>query len=236
MVTDSVSIAAPPAAKPRRDTRGFWRVLLAVLAPIPFVAKAVYYALMPNGGDDWKDQVAWNAIHPNTYAALQWFDAIFILLIVPAAFAAAWVARRGAPRLATIGALVLITGFLAGIGLNTNGDRLAYITASHHFDVTVLSQVDDALENNPVVGLGGLLFIVGLVVGSVLLGIALWRSHAAPAWTGIALAVGGFTHPLMPGPIPTAIGLLIVAAGFSGASIALLRMRNDDFDLPPARR
>jgi hypothetical protein len=99
----------------------------------------------------------------------------------------------------------------------------------------VIAQLDTALQNNPVTGLGGLLFICGLVIGSVLLGIALWRSHAAPAWAGIALAVGGFTHPFLPGPTPTAIGLLILAIGFGAASIALLRTNNDDFDLPPAR-
>jgi hypothetical protein len=31
------------------------------------------------------------------------------------------------------------------------------------------------------------------------------------------------------------IGLLVAAAGFAGASAALLRMRNDEFDLPPVR-
>jgi hypothetical protein len=213
MVTSSASVPTASAVKPSHDTRGFWRILLAVLAPLPWVARAVYYAIMPDSTGTFRDLVVWNAAHPNTYATLQWLDAAFVMLIVPAAFTVAWVARRGAPRLATIGALLLIAGFLGGIGLNVNDDRLAYT----------------------VTGLGGLLFICGLVIGSVLLGIALWRSHAAPAWAGIALAVGGFTHPFLPGPTPTAIGLLILAIGFGAASIALLRTNNDDFDLPPAR-
>jgi hypothetical protein len=234
MATESISVAAPGAVHPARDTRGFWRVLLAVLAPLPFLAKAVYYALMPDSGDSWRNLVVWNAAHPNTYAALQWFDAVFVVLIVPAAFTVAWIARRGAPRLATIGALVLITGFLAGISLNTNDDKLAYITASHHFNAAIVNEVDDALQNNPVVAIGGLLFIAGLVIGTVMLGIALWRSHSAPTWAGIALAIGGATHPFLPGPIPKAIGLMVAAIGLSGATITLLRMRNDEFDLPPA--
>jgi hypothetical protein len=235
MVTSSASVPTASAVKPSHDTRGFWRILLAVLAPLPWVARAVYYAIMPDSTGTFRDLVVWNAAHPNTYATLQWLDAAFVMLIVPAAFTVAWVARRGAPRLATIGALLLIAGFLGGIGLNVNDDRLAYTAAAHHFDPAVIAQLDTALQNNPVTGLGGLLFICGLVIGSVLLGIALWRSHAAPAWAGIALAVGGFTHPFLPGPTPTAIGLLILAIGFGAASIALLRTNNDDFDLPPAR-
>lgn len=48
-------------------------------------------------------------------------------------------------------------------------------------------------------------------------------------------AAEGFTHPLLPGRVPTAIRLLIVAIRFGGVGIALLRTRNDDLDLPTAR-
>jgi hypothetical protein len=83
--------------------------------------------------------------------------------------------------------------------------------------------------------IAGLLFILGITIGLLLLGIALWRSRVAPAWMGMALALGGFTHPFMPGHVAAGVGLVVAAVGFAGASRALLRMRNDDFDLPPAR-
>jgi len=56
-----------------------------------------------------------------------------------------------------------------------------------------------------------------------------------PAWYGIALMVGGVTHPFIPGAAGQGIGLVVAAVGFAGASVALLRMRNDEFDLPPRR-
>ncbi|HET6530972.1 MAG TPA: hypothetical protein VFH03_10235 [Actinoplanes sp.] len=37
-----------------------------------------------------------------------------------------------------------------------------------------------------------------------------------------------------PGHVAQGIGLLVGAVGFLGVSRALLRMRNDEFDLPPA--
>jgi hypothetical protein len=52
---------------------------------------------------------------------------------------------------------------------------------------------------------------------------------------GVALMVGGATHPFIPGHLGQGVGLLVAAVGFAGASIALLRMRNDAFDLPAAR-
>jgi hypothetical protein len=95
-----------------------------------------------------------------------------------------------------------------------------------------MGELDEALRTEPLLGIASLLFIVGIVFGLGLLGIALWRSRVVPAWMGIALAVGAFTHPFIPNNIGQGIGLLIAAVGFSGASVALLRMRNDQFDLP----
>jgi hypothetical protein len=45
--------------------------------------------------------------------------------------------------------------------------------------------------------------------------------------------LGGATHPFIPGNVGQGIGLLVAAVGFAGASVALLRTRDDDFDLPP---
>jgi hypothetical protein len=50
---------------------------------------------------------------------------------------------------------------------------------------------------------------------------------------GIALALGGFTHPFLPGHLAAGIGLLVASIGFAGVSVALLRSSNDSFDLPP---
>ena len=66
-----------------------------------------------------------------------------------------------------------------------------------------------------------------------LLGIALWRSRVAPRWMAIALIVGGVTHPFLPNHVIAGIGLLIASIGFAGATVALLRTPNDEFDLPP---
>ena len=41
--------SVPGAARPR-DVRTFWRVLLAVLAPLPMVGLGVYYLLSPIDG------------------------------------------------------------------------------------------------------------------------------------------------------------------------------------------
>jgi hypothetical protein len=235
--TDTLAATAATGTKPLRDVRGFWRVLLAVIAPLPMLAKGVYYLITPvAGGAGFDATLAAYQADPGVAEVLRLLDIPFVVLLIPAVYAVAWVARRGAPRLTTAGAFLTLLGCLAGFGLLGGITGPAYMSAVQGLDPAAMRAVDAAVENDPLFLVAGLLFLVGIVVGLGLLGAALWRSRAVGAWAGIALMVGGITHPFVPGSLAQGIGLLVAAVGFAGASVALLRMRNDEFDLPPARR
>lgn len=232
----TTSTATAAAAKPLRDVRGFWRVLLAILAPLPMLAEGIYYVLVPVAGDSsFPDTVAAFAAHKQLMEVITWFGAVFVVGLIPATFAVAWVARRGAPRLTTWGAGIALLGFMTGFPMLGGPINTSYMTVHAGLDATSMGTLDDALHNQPLLGVASLLFIVGIVFGLGLLGLALWRSRVAPAWMGIALALGGFTHPFIPNHVGQGIGLLVAAVGFAGASYALLRMPNDQFDLPTQR-
>ncbi|MFG3685535.1 hypothetical protein [Micromonospora sp. NPDC047740] len=239
MQTETAPAQTAPPRRQLTDVRGFWRVLLAVIAPLPMLAQGLYYLLLPWAADaSFPQRVQDTTGHLNLVGSLQWIETPFLVGLIPATFAVAWVARRGAPRLATAGALLALLGDLAGFPLIPNNDRLTYLTATNSFDVDAMSALSGAEDNYLLGQLGGLLFIIGVTIGLLLLGLALWRSKAAPAWMGWALAIGGFTHPfvsgIVPGYVAQGLGLWVAAVGFAGASYALLRMRNDAFDLPPA--
>jgi hypothetical protein len=222
---------------PVRDRRGFWRILLAIIAPLPWLAKGVFYLLTPVAGDvTFEQSVASFEAHRDILGALEWLDAVFVLLVIPATMAAAWVARRGAPRLTTAGAFIALTGFFFGVSLLGGVMTPALMTVEHDLDSTSLGALDEALQHEPLLGTASLLFIVGVVLGLGLLGGALKRSRAVPAWAGVAVMLGGVTHPFIPSQIGQGIGLFVAAAGFAAVSVALLRMSNDDFDLPASQR
>jgi hypothetical protein len=237
-ITDSVATTVKTRTQPR-DVRGFWRILLAIIAPLPMLFLGVQYVLLPVDGDaPFEESVAAFAAHQDRLDLLEWLQVPFFVLLVPATFAVVWATRRATPRLTTAGALVALTGLLAGFGILGGTPRLETITVSKGIDVATAARIAAAYEEYPIAAIGALLFILGITVGLLLLGIALWRSHVAPAWMGVALALGGLTHPFIPGHVAQGIGLVVAAVGFAGASGALLRMRNDDFDLPavsPAR-
>jgi hypothetical protein len=230
---------APPVrsttGKPRADVRTFWRVLLAVIAPLPMLAKGIYYVISPVAGDaDFDTTTRAFAADPGLAETLHTLDIVFSVLLLPAVFAVIWAARRGAPLLTTIGGFLSLTGCLAGFGLMGGVSTPPYLAAITGLDANAMRALAAATENDPVYQVASLLFIAGIVLGLGLLGAALWRSRVAPAWFGIALLLGGATHPFIPGSVGQGIGLLVAAVGFAGASVALLRTRNDDFDLPPA--
>ena len=231
--TEAAPTPSRAQAKPVRDRRGFWRILLAVILPLPMAAKGVYYMLTPVGGDvTFKESVASLEAHRGILETLKWFDAVFVVGLIPATIAVAWVARRGAPRLTTAGAVIALTGFLVGMPLLGGVMTPALVTVQHDLDYTSMAALDDALRHEPLLGIASLLFIVGIVFGLGLLGGALKRSRAVPAWVGLAVMIGGATHPFIPHHIGQGIGLFVAAAGFAGVSVALLRMSNDAFDLP----
>jgi Signal transduction histidine kinase, glucose-6-phosphate specific len=233
--TEPAPLADAASGKQPRDRRGFWRILLAIVVVLPMPAKGFYYLLTPVAGDaTFQESVTSFEAHRRILETLKWFDAVFVVTLIPATIAVAWVARRGAPRLTTAGAVIALTGFLVGIALLGGVMTPALITVQHDLDVTSMAALDDALHHEPLLGVASLLFIVGIVFGLGLLGGALKRSRSVPAWVGLAVMIGGATHPFIPTHIGQGIGLFVAAAGFAGVSVALLRMTNDEFDLPAA--
>jgi hypothetical protein len=232
----TLAASAQEASKPLRDVRGFWRVLLALIAPLPLVAKGIWYLLIPVDQDaSFQRTLAVYAAHRSLVSGLRWLDVIFMVTLVPAVVAVAWVARRRAPRLTTAGLLVAGGGMLVGLTLIGGPNSPALVTVEHNLDVATMSRLYDAIGNDPITLIASVLFLAGIIIGLGLLGAALWRSRAVPAWMGIALMAGGITHPLLPGHVAQGVGLLVAAVGFVGASRALLRESDDDFDLPPAQ-
>jgi hypothetical protein len=227
-LTTNADTTAGAQARPW-DDRGFYRKALAVVAPIPMVAMGVNYLGVEMPGDGpFKDMLAAAARQENVLVAMDWVVLLFFAFLIPAVIAVALVTRRRAPRLTAVGLVLTIPGFAVGFGAGPNDTHLALLTHQKHLDTSAMAALDTAMWGVPSAGIASLLFIVGITIGLLLLGIALTRSRAVPAWYGVALAFGGFTHPFMPTHVLAGVGLMIAAIGFFGASLALLRMSNDD--------
>lgn len=146
----------------------------------------------------------------------------------------AWVCRRRAPRLTAVGAVLSLAAFGATAAL-PNRDLMALAAARNDLDRSVMVALDEAMWGQSTVAAALLILLPGMVIGGVLLGVALWRSRVAPRWMALALIASGPVH-LVPGFGSNAVAVLgwaLTAVGYGGASLALLTMDNDAFDLPP---
>ena len=236
----STTDARPLTAEDRRtphDLRRTWRVLLALLAPLPLLGMGISYLVDPVPQDGpFSGMVAAAADDRGAALLAVWAGLPFLVGLVPATAALAWVCRRQVPVLTSVGVWLTIPGFLAAFALLPAQNVHALVTADDGLDAGTVAALDDAVVEQPWVLLATLLFLLGITVGLPVLGVALWRSGTAPRWTAALLIAGTATHIFVPGPAGKGLGLLVGAVGFLGVTLALLRTSDEEFDLPPVGR
>jgi hypothetical protein len=228
MLTD---VVAPPAVRVR-DLRAFWRCSLAVLVAIPMAALAIEMAVVPLPvRGTVAEGIAGVAAHPGRAQAALWLALLFGMTVLPATMAAAWAARRRAPRLTLAAGVLLLLAFTAVL---PDSDLAEVVAADKGLNPAQVAAIDAAVWAHPAVGINTVLFLVGQAIGLLLLGIALWRARVVPAWAGILLAVSGPAHLLVPGGnTGSAIAWAMTAIGYAAVSVALWRTPDAEFDLPP---
>jgi hypothetical protein len=123
---------------------------------------------------------------------------------------------------------VAVPGWSAALVM-PDTDGLARALVDTGTDRAVAVRLFDAVAamEHPAVGVAVLLFVLGHIVGTVLLGLALRRSRAVPAWAGIVLAVSQPLHfvafvVLANVPLDAA-AYAMTAVGFGAAGLALAR-------------
>src|ERR1700761_868301 len=128
-------------------------------------------------------QVAAAAAHPAAMGAAAVLD-VLLLLLLPAVLYAGVVAGGTRSRLAVAGtglsfASMLGAGYLLAQGVVV---RAAAAQPGRAAAVSVVS----GFEHSPVITAVTVFYLAGHVIGFILLGLALIRSRAVPAWAGVA--------------------------------------------------
>jgi hypothetical protein len=236
MTASTTTDSAAVRVRRTPDARTYWRVALAVTAPLPWAAMGLVNVLQPFAGDeDFGSTVEKVRDNLDLVLATTWIALPFFAFLISSVLAVVAATRRRAPRLAAWGGTLTMVGFGLGFsGVGGGGTPLAVMTVIHGFDVETMARLDAAFLTVPQVQVAGLFWVTALIIGQALLGLALWRSRVVAVIFPIALLLGGPTHPFVPGGhVAVGIGLLVAAVGYAGASLALIRTSNDDFDLPP---
>jgi hypothetical protein len=234
----STTAVAPPAVRVagRRDTRTLRRVTAAVLLPLGPLSVAALRGLLPYfSADDGTQTIRQTAAHLGRQDAVLWLSVLAAVALIPSALAAGRLAQRRAPVLSLLGVGLLVPAF-AALFLFA-GDPTVRALAGSGLDPHVAGRILDAQDDLAPVSVAALLFVAGHIIGMVLLGAALARARAVPAWAAVAVIVSQPLHlvafvVLGNQPLDAAAWGL-TAVGFGAAALRVLRTPNDAWDLPP---
>ncbi|WP_426512508.1 hypothetical protein ACPPVO_18905 [Dactylosporangium sp. McL0621] len=194
-------------------------VACLLLAPL---GQLIQFLVSPVGpGDSAAEQVAAAAAHTGAMRLAVVLD-LPILLVLPAVLYAGLVAGRS--RLATAGT-ALTFGTALGAGYLLGQDIVVQVAAGQADRAGAVALVEGYATSGVLTGLVAL-YLVGHVVGFILLGIALIRSRAVPAWAGVALSVwplaemGGQAAGVR---VVAAAGFVLLLAGFAACAVRLVQ-------------
>jgi hypothetical protein len=229
---------ANTAGSPDADARTVWRILLAIAGPPLALYVAIARFLLPYDMSDTPEMIFDKLVaHPGFSMISMWIGVVLAPTCIAGVVAVGWLSRRRVPILTTIGLILAVVGFTCLAVGNTFGELSTALVASHpEFDRATAYALGAGLELGPVSNVTGTLFVFGHLIGTIILGLALWRSHAVPSWAALLLAVSQPVHlaSVMLGNRPLdLVGWGGTAVGFAAAGWALLHMNNEDFDLPP---
>jgi hypothetical protein len=234
LAPDRVSTVRTP-----KDTRTLRRVVVAVLLPLGPLAVVGIRGYLPYfSAASSEEAVTQTAAHLGRMDLVLWLSVIAMIALVPSALGAARLAQRRAPVLSLLAVGLLVPSFI--LLFFGSGDPMLRVLAASGLDPATAARLyDDTAALGPMsLSLFG--FVAGHIVGTVLLGLALWRASVVPSWAAIAVMVSQplhFVAFVIVGWQPLdVVAWGLMALGLGVAAVRVLRTPDDEWDLPPVAR
>lgn len=213
----TTSQLAGPTGTAIADTSGprWLRFLTAVLMPVGPAAVAVIRLLYP-------PDAATALGQPETMETVLWLGFLATFTLIPGAYAALGLLRRPTPRLWVWTGAFLLPGYLAMVTLGFFDTLWAAAPGAG----LSLEQVEALGRSAEAAGPGMitlLIFVVGHVVGTTLLGVAALRGRLMPGLAAVAMVV---SQPLHVIAVITGLPVLdLVAWGLTAVGMGFLAVR-----------
>ena len=216
----------------RADVRPVSRWFAALILPIGPAAIALLRYVLPYDTVDDMSTIT-NKIVDNLDrgSLVLWLGFIGILTLVPGAFVVGRMTRRRAPWLTAIALLLVVPGYLA-LPWMASGDIFIWSAGTAGLDPAAITRAAEVTHGS--MDIAGILFVAGHVIGTILLGIAMWRSHLVPRWAAVATAISQPIHIIAAVVVVShtldLVGWGLQAAGFAAVGWAILRMRDEEWE------
>lgn len=228
-ITPPITVPAPDQRESLRPAARSLYVALAIAAPLAPLAQGLSYLVSPYGNADDPARILSAAgADPTAMATLSWLSLIIGLTLVPGVITAGLAAAPQAPRLATVALLVAVPGWAAGLVLpQTDVVATALVASGAPPDTAEAILAELVNFAAPGSAAAVLIFVVGHVLGTVLLGIALYRARAVPRVIALLLTVAQPLHfvafVVLQNTYLDVAAAWLTAIGFGAAGLSLLR-------------
>jgi hypothetical protein len=157
-------------------------------------------------------------------SAVLWFGFIAIMTLVPASYVVGRTTRPGAPKLTTVAMVLLVPGYLALAWLAA-ADQFVWSGTQAGLDAAQITRL--AESTHPTSEIAAVFFVMGHVLGTILLGIAMWRAGVVAKWAAVAVLVSQPIHivaaVIVPNHTLDLIGWGLQAVGFAAVGWAILK-------------
>ncbi len=220
----------------RVDLRHASRLLAALILPLGPLAVAGLRYVLPYFSATTPQEVAAGVLAAEgRQSAVLWLGLVATFTLLPGVLAVGRLTRRAAPVMTAVAMLLVVPGYLA-LTFMIGSDLVLWTGARSGLDVQALTDLAGTVH--PTSNIAVVVFVVGHVIGTVLLGLALLRSRVVPAWAAILTAVAQPMHfvafVIVGSPALDAAAWAVNAVAFAVVAVAILRISDDDWDLPPA--
>ncbi len=239
--TAAAAAVADPSTTTPRDLRRTWRRMAAAALVLGPLGVTVIRAVMPYWTDDsTTEMVAGMAASPGRAAAMSWIALLVTPFLMLSALAMGFVARRRAPLLATWGTAVLFGAYALGSAVGAP-DILVEALLARGDDQASVAADAALLMDAPAMLAGALTFVIGHLIGMVLVAIAVVRARVVAWWVGALIAVAQPIHVVSAVVVPNrlldvVLGWGATTVGYAIVAGAVLRTSDDEWDLPPTAR
>lgn len=197
-----------------------------VLGPLLFtLADLLRRAVVPSGTPTPSQITSAVAGHGGSWLAAGLLSVASAICFVPGVTGLLLAARGRGARITVVGAVMLGLGALASLGHTVAFYAPYALYAKAGTPGPQLQALDTASESYPLLTVLILLFIVGMMLGPIVLLVGLLRARQVPVWSLVAVVVfvaSGSTGGILAG----GIGLVAAMAAFVPAARSLLRAQD----------
>lgn len=232
---DTAAVRVRQIERRGRGWRRGWRWITVVALPIGPLSITVLRGILPYWTDDDPRAIAQAVIdNPALMTGIGWSSLVGLPSMLLGVLAIGFVSRRGAPLLATLGAGITFLAF-SNWTAGGNPDLLALTMGQQGYSVDEIVALSTAMSESGIAAATGGFWVVGHIVGMILLGVGLGRARIVNWWIAGALIVSQPIHLVAAIIIPSrlldvTLGWGLTTLAFTVVAIVIARMPDQEWD------